>query len=170
MSVLIAVLSFFLCHKQEWFGELKSDYGNLAIGIFLFVCFLVPFLVFELICNKVSANKQEQSRRFNEFEMRKKKAVEIFETFNRLTDWQKKFLITNILQGKSQIKEYEIGGYKAVWEYDINALMGKRIINELSFGNYEINPAYYDYIEKYYNPKDETLSLPDINEIKKEVL
>jgi|GEM_PF-3345041 len=161
ISILFMVFSFFVCHKQGWFGNLKEDYGNLAVVTFLSICFSVPFLISELICNKVFSNKQE-------YETKKKKAETIFDTFNRLTDWQRSFLLHNILQkGQSQIKSYEIGGCKAVWGCEMEALIAKRIVTEISYENYEINPAYYDYIKKYYDPESQKLRLPDICEINK---
>ena len=132
MSILIALLSFFLCHNQDWFGGLKSVYGNLPIAIFPLVCFLVSFLSLELICNKVSKHKQKEICRINELENRRKKAEAIVDTIKRLSNWQKSFLINNIVQGKSQIKSFEIGGYKAVWGCEMEALIDKRIISKIS--------------------------------------
>ena len=168
VSILITVLFFFTCHNHKWFVDLKKDYGNYAVITSLFICFLVTFIICELICNKFSANKQKATQMINELERKVKRAEIIFDTLNRLTDWQMGFLIKNVLQGKSQIKKYEIGGYEAIWGPEVDALRAKGIITYISLGNYEINPVYYDYINKYYDPKEQTLRFPEISEIERE--
>ena len=160
LSALITILFFFFCHKQRWFVDLKGGYGTPAIVVVLSACFVVVFLVSELLCIRISVNKQKKVHQNEELDSRTKEAISIFDTLNRLTDWQKGFLIRNIMRRKSQIKGYEVGDYKLVWQDEMEALITKGIVTEISFDNYEINAPYYDYIEKHFDPNGKVLEAP----------
>jgi hypothetical protein len=164
-AVLTDIFLFFLCYQQNWFNKLTSDYGNTVIVVFLSISFLIAFIIYELICNEVSVYLKRENRRVRKLKFRYQKTEERYKALSRLTDWQKEFIIDMVTQGKSQIKAYEIGVYKAAWDLEMEALIAKKIIRELSFENYEIDPEYYDYIKNYYNPENEVLRLPNIKEL-----
>lgn len=164
-AVLTDIFLFFLCYQQNWFNKLTSDYGNTVIVVFLSISFLIAFIIYELICNEVSVYLKRKKRRVRKLKFRYQKTEERYKALSRLTDWQKEFIIDMVTQGKSQIKAYEIGVYKAAWDLEMEALIAKKIIRELSFENYEIDPEYYDYIKNYYNPENEVLRLPNIKEL-----
>jgi len=145
MTIVIMIVSFFISHKREWFIDFKSNYGNVGIVILLICYFLVIFILFEIICTKLSANKEEAKRLYNEFEMRKRKAEAIYNDLNSLSDWQKRFLLRNIMQGKSQVKSFEIGDYEAIWRPEMDVLVSKKIVTKFRYGIYEINPDYFDW-------------------------
>ena len=96
MSILAAIICFFLFYRQGWIKVLKNDYGNLVIPIFLVLVFFVVFLVLELICNAVSSRIQEKKRRQRELELIIKKTEDRYDTLRRLSDWQINFLTIRI--------------------------------------------------------------------------
>lgn len=162
MSIMTAIISFFFFYRQEWIRELKNDYGALVIPLLLALVFVVTFLVLELICNAVYSRIQEKKRRRREIELIIKKIEYRYNTLSRLSDWQINFLIDMVMQKKMQIQAYEIGGYHAVWGPEMEVLIMKKIVRKITFNSYEINPEYFDYLEKYYDPETGELSLPDI--------
>ena len=85
----------------------------------------------------------------------------IVENLASLTDMQRRILFLFLEQGKTLIHEYEIGGYKAVWGPEVDAMVIKGIIIPHRRGLYEIHRAYYEYLRDFLNPDTEAMEQPD---------
>lgn len=109
------------------------------------VSFLAAWLLFSACAYQYHYLAARQLERQREIE--KKSAIRT--TLNGLSDWQRRFLLRFIDEERTQIPEFEVGLYKAAWDFEIEVLIEKKIIKEhRRAGVYEINPVYRDYLEQ----------------------
>lgn len=144
LSLIIAIALFLLLRGNSVLLEIENDYGKVGIGTCLFLLWLILFIIVNLAANKLQ--KARSKRRVLEQEVQK--AVNMLRTLDSLTDYQYQLLRKFVSQNKSQLQDYEIGGYKAVWGRDIEVLQRKGVIQQLTYGVYEIQAEYFDLIAK----------------------
>lgn len=76
-----------------------------------------------------------------------------------LTEWQRQFLLRFIVEQRMQMAEFEIGGYKAAWDFELEVLLSKGIVHKHSSASvYEIDPRYHEYLQKNWDPASGTLA------------
>ena len=158
LSVLLALLSIIVFHftskRTEWFEGLRV-YGGLGVPIALLVIALVVFLVTWLIC--CGADTIWRRKRVLQRVEQEKRAVR--SNLETLTGWQGQFLLRFLVEGRAQIPEWEIGGYKAVWGSEVEVLITKGMLKaHRHAGVYEIEPIYRDYLKQHWNPEAGTLA------------
>lgn len=71
-------------------------------------------------------------------------------TFNRLSQWQKEFLMKAVRSNRQQFQNYEIGMIEAVWEPEIDVLIARRIIVKLNYSTYYINDEFFDALRENF--------------------
>jgi hypothetical protein len=79
-------------------------------------------------------------------------------TLESLSDWQRWFLLRFIVEGRRQIPDFEVGDFKAAWDFEMDVLIAKGIVRQYRGGVYEIVPTYYEYLKKNWNPQAGTLA------------
>jgi hypothetical protein len=76
----------------------------------------------------------------------------------RLSPWQRSFIQRFVLENRNQIPEFEVGQYKAAWDFEMAVLIDKGIVREIPrSGVYEINTTYYNYLMQHWDPRTDDL-------------
>jgi len=71
------------------------------------------------------------------------------DTLDSLTQWQRMFLCRFVVEGRSQIKDFEVGQFRATWDSEMTVLIEKGVIKEYHrAGVYELLPAYREYLQQ----------------------
>jgi len=150
----LAVAIFYLGFKDaQWFQEIVTKYGNSGLAITILVVFLFTFCGTWLVYSGLSALWRRSVSRRKEQHGAEAARNSIRATLFTLTPWQKKFLLRFVQEGRTQIPEWEVGEYKAAWDFEMAVLISKRIVTEiLGSGMYEINPIYYNYLVRHRRP------------------
>jgi hypothetical protein len=68
------------------------------------------------------------------------------QTLTCLTPWQRAFLLRLLREGRRQIPEWEVGQYRAAWDFEMEVLVRKGIVYDHG-GMYEIAPDYYRCVQ-----------------------
>jgi hypothetical protein len=157
VSFLVALLSvvvfFVLSHGRVWFEELQG-YGTAGVALAHLVVFLIAFLTTLLIYSPVArvAERKGAERKAEEEALERQKALR--ENLNTLTPWQRGFLLRFVTENRTQIPEFEVGQYRAAWDFEMDVLIEKAIVKEhRRSGVYEIEPIYHHYLLEHWNPK-----------------
>lgn len=162
-SVLVALLSVAVCYFTskhcQWFRELH-EYGAGGVPVALLVVFLTAFLGIWLIYSFIAARHQRVvSRHTAQREAEHQQRI-IRDNLVSLTNWQRGFLLRFIVENRRQIPEFEVGTYKATWDFEVEVLIEKGIIKEHSSSGvdvHEIEPLYYAFLKERWNPQAGTL-------------
>ena len=167
-SLLVALLSvvvfFFASKHRGWFQDVES-YGPVGVAVALVIVLLTSFLSTSLIWSGIVTIWQQRVARKEKEERReiaartveqKKRAVRA--SLESLTEWQRKFLLRFVVEDRTQIPEFEVGQFKATWDFEMAVLVEKGIILEhRRAGVFEIQPVYLEYLKANWNPKTGTL-------------
>ncbi len=158
LVALLSVVVFYFTSKHcQWFQELK-EYGTIGVAVALLVVFLIAFLSAWLVYSGVAAYRQRIVSHQRAQQKAEQQQKNIRENLNSLTDWQRKFLLRFIVEDRRQIPEFEVGQYRAVWDFEMAVLIEKGIVKEhRQAGVYEIEPHCYDYLKENWNPQTGTL-------------
>ena len=165
LALLSVVVFYFASRHSEWFRELDR-YGAVGVGVALGVVFLSAFLATWLVYSGVAAYRHRVvSTRSAEQErilanQRAEQEADQQERLLRgnldsLTTWQRGFLLRFIVEDRRQIPEFEVGQYKAAWDFEMAPLIAKRIViyHRGGGGVYEIAPVYHAYVREHWNPQ-----------------
>lgn len=154
-SVLVALLSvaifYFTATHREWFLDIEAR-GTPAVLAAILVVFLIAFLGAWLLWSGVAAYCQRvaASRAARERQEHQQKTIRA--NLESLTDWQRRFLLRFITEGRTQIPEFEVGQFKATWDFEMAVLVEKGIVKEhRRAGVFEIEPVYHQYLIEHWN-------------------
>ena len=129
-----------------WFKSVVAVHASLVVVVVVGVvvcCWLGAWMVWSLIAFS--------ARRVNNRRELKHKAQQqettIHEQLYTLSNWQRRFLLRLVDNGMHQIHAFEIGGYRAVWQDEMQALINKGIMRLHPGADvYEIERKYFRYI------------------------
>jgi hypothetical protein len=160
-SLLVALLSvavfYFASRHSQWFQDVEG-YGGIGVGVALLVVFLIAFLAVGLVYSGMTTYYQYVVSRQRAQQEAEQQQKTIRDNLDNLTDWQRKFLLRFIVEDRRQIPEFELGQFKAGWDFEVAVLVKKRIVKEhRRAGVYEIEPIYLDYLKANWNPEAGTL-------------
>lgn len=154
-SVLVALLSvvifYFAATHREWFLDIETRGTPAAIAAIL-VVFLIAFLGAWLLWSGVAAYSQRVAARRAAREGQERLQKTIRDNLESLTKWQRGFLLRFITEDRTQIPEFEVGQFKAAWDFEMAILVEKGVVREHGrAGVFEIEPAYYQYLIEHWN-------------------
>jgi len=151
----LAIATLYLGFKDaQWFQEINTKYGNSGLVITILVVFLFTFCATWLVYSGLSGLWRRSLSRRKEQHRAEEARNSIRATLFTLTPWQKKFLLRFVQEDRTQIPEWEVGQYKAAWDFEMAVLIQKRVVTEIPCsGVYEINPIYYDYLIRNWSPE-----------------
>jgi hypothetical protein len=160
-SVLLALLSavcfYFITRHSQWMQEIDRR-GTLAVPIALVVVFLISFLTVWLIAAGILRQYERTIRRRQLQELADQKRISVRRTLESLTDWQRRFLLRFIVEGRTQIPEFEVGQFRAAWDFQMDVLVQKGVVRQhRRAGVYEIEPVYLEYLQENWDPQNGTL-------------
>jgi hypothetical protein len=155
-SFLVALLSlvifYFTSKHCLWFQELRG-YAAIGVAVALLVVFLIAFLSAWLVYSAVATYCQRVVSRRKARHDAQQQQKTVRSNLDSLTDWQRRFLLRFIVEHRTQIPEFEVGGFKAAWDFEMAVLTKKGIIKEhRRAGVFEIEPVYHQYLLEHWNP------------------
>lgn len=165
VAVVLVAIFYFMFRHTQWLQEVITVYGNIGMAIALLVVFLIAFLgtwlvwhgLERVISRRREQHKAEEARvisRQREQHRAEEARNSIRATLLNLSPWQIRFLQRFILERRTQIPDYEVGQYRAVWDSEMEVLIQKRVVTEIpGSGVYEIRPIYCDYLIRNWNPE-----------------
>jgi len=122
LLALVALAVFCFCTQDvKWLAKL-SQHGPLAFPVVLFVVFLITLLTVSLISSAIVHFLDRASRERKRLAAADKKEAHIFKTLESLTGWQQGFVLRYIVENTTQIQEFEVGEYHAVWKPEMEML------------------------------------------------
>lgn len=156
VSLLLALITtavvYFVSLGSAWVEDLDKR-GSLGLPVALLVVFLAAFLLCWLVASAwiKGAAKRKAIRKQEAAAGRQER--QILGTLESSTDWQRSFVIRYIVEGTTQIQEYEIGCYKVVWGPGVEMLVQKGVIREhRRAGVYEISPVFRKFLQAHWDP------------------
>jgi len=154
LSALLLTVAFYSqSNSIQLFQEAKS-YGNIGVGIALVVVFLIALLGTWLVYSWVAALSKRANSHRREVITSYEQDNAIQTTLLNLSPWQRQFVLRFVLEHRTQIPDFEVGGYRMAWDSEMAVLIHKRIIKEIpGSGVYEITPIYYNYLIQNWNPQ-----------------
>ena len=156
VSLLVALFSvtvfYFASSRSWWFQEIQQGYGPIGVIIALSVVLLIAFLIAGLVYTGIAAIFQHVASRQSARRQEEARKQVVWENLSGLTRWQRRFLLRFIDEDRTQIADFQVGGYKAAWDFEMEVLLKKEIIIEHhQAGVYEIAPDYHDYLKQNWN-------------------
>jgi hypothetical protein len=153
-ALLIALLSvtcfYFSSRHFSWFKELDR-FGVLGVAVALLIVFLIAFLASSLIFSSVESRRHRAVSALKSQQKAEQRKAFIRNNLESLTDWQRRFLLRFIVERRTQIPEFEVGQYKAAWDFEMAVLVEKGIVIEhRRAGVYEIEPSYHAYLRDHW--------------------
>jgi hypothetical protein len=144
---LIAAATLYL--TRDTHGILRSvrnEFGLVGVAVALMVVAVIVFLVTHLVFGVVSAGRDKRCtiQRAQAEDERRRATME--QTLTCLTPWQRAFLLRLLREGRRQIPEWEVGQYRAAWDFEMEVLVRKGIVYDHG-GMYEIAPDYYRCVQ-----------------------
>jgi hypothetical protein len=144
LAAFVAVsVAYFAFRSGEWF-QAMTPWGQVASLVLVLVA---SFLAVWLVWSLGAALRDARSRR-----------LVVRSTLGGLTDRQRQVLLRYVVENRTQIPEWEIGPFRAVWDAELDALMRKGVVTMHPGGMCEIAPAYLDDLRANWNPANGTLS------------
>jgi len=162
-SVLVALLSVVVCYfvsrRCLWFQELHQEYRAAGTAVAMLVVFLTAFLAAWLVYSGIAAHHGRVVSRRQARQKAEQQQRTIRDNLDSLTEWQRSFLRRFLAENRRQIPEWEVGQYRAAWDFEMSVLLNKRIVKAHSQSGtvYEIEPLYYVYLKEHWNPHTSTL-------------
>ena len=153
LAGLLGLVSFYFASRdREWFQHIE-EYGEAAIAVALVIVFLIAFLATWLVWSGVAASRQRMVAIQQAEGEAKESLMSVRNNLESLTAWQRQFLLRFITEGRTQIPEFEVGQYRAAWDFEMSVLVEKGIIQEHHrAGVYEIEPVCLVYLKQNWNP------------------
>ena len=154
LAALLSVVVFYFASRHcRWFQEIQG-YAAIGVGVVLLMVFLIGFLSTWLVYSGVATHWQRLASRERAQEEAGQEKESLRNNLESLSDWQGKFLLRFIVEGRRQIPEFEVGRYKAAWDFEMGVLIEKGIVKEHRQARvYEIEPHYHDYLKENWNPE-----------------
>jgi len=154
LSALLLTVAFYSqSNSIQLFQEAKV-YGKIGVGVALVVVFLITLLGTWLVYFLVAALSKRANSRRRDLITSHEQDNAIRTTLLNLSPWQRRFVERFVLENRTQIPDFEVGGYRMAWDSEMAVLIHKRIIKEIpGSGVYEINPIYYNYLIQNWNPQ-----------------
>jgi hypothetical protein len=166
MAFLLALLGtgafYSIARKAEWFREI-ADRGNDALFTALSLVLLSGFLIGWLTLSGGIALYARRRAARDYYAQGYAVLDEIAQTLDSLTAWQRSFLVRFITNDTMQIKEWEVGQYKAVWGPEVDVLCAKGIIIRHHGGVLEIVQKYWQFLQAFWDAESERLNWPPAN-------
>lgn len=154
VALVAVVVAYFILAPHAWFQGLTPWAQVASLVIVLLITFLTVWLLWSGAHAVWNARaEQKRSQRAEAGSHRKTREV-----LDSLTDWQRRFLLRFVVEKRSQIPEWEVGGFQAVWDAEMEVLQRKGIIISHPSGMYEIRPNYLAYLRENWNPDTGELS------------
>lgn len=141
-----------LAQVADWSVWLEAHYGAVGVAVAVLMVFLMGFLSAWFVYSGVATHHKRVISR-----QRAQVEAELGTTFVRnnlesLTDWQRKFLLRFIVERRMQIPEFEVGQFKAAWDFEMAVLVEKGIVKEhRRAGVFEIEPIYHQFLLEHWN-------------------
>lgn len=143
--------------ERHWFPEIVAA-GPLAVAVGLFCAFLFAFLMMVLVWRCVAGLIVRFAARREERDGAHTEQARIRDTLVGLTEWQRSFVLRFIVQNQRLIAFFEVGGYSAVWEPEMDVLLRKRVIVLHPGGMYELSAKYRLYLDQHWDQETGTLA------------
>lgn len=144
---LLAVMIFYLTRQRHGILEtIKAEYGSAGVAIAFALLFLLVFFLTQLIGRVIIGRMNSRSaRRMAAFRETQRQAA-MANAVKSLSPWQMGFLRRFVDEGRSQIPEWKVGQFRAVWGPEVEVLIRKGIV--LNHRNvYEVVPEYRQYLQ-----------------------
>jgi hypothetical protein len=165
LSVLFALFvvgaTYFLGRGRAWFREI-AERGLAAQAVALVLILVSAFLAAWLAITAVSALWGTLTGLRKARERERERLKTIFSILQNLTDWQRSFLLRFVVEDRTQIPEWEIGGYQAVWGPEVEVLLAKGILIRYGSGVFELNPVFWAFLQNYWDPETSRLMSPEV--------
>jgi heme exporter protein D len=161
ISMLVAIGSAFVffmaSHDRLWFQPIKT-YGAVAVGCSVISVAIAAFICTSLVYACVVASREKLLEESRQSAAREAQLRSIRDTLETLTDWQRMFLLRFIIEQRSQIPEFDVGQFRAVWDFEMAVLVEKGVVKDYRHaGVYEIAPVYREYLAHNWDPESGTL-------------
>jgi hypothetical protein len=150
---LVSGVAFYLV-SRDWplLQELK-DLGAVGSTVRFATVFLIAFLTAWLVWTAIASRYHRVAKERTAKQRSDERVQNLRDTLFRLTDWQRRFLLRFITEGTTQIPDYQVGEFRAVWESEMSVLVAKGVVIEhRRAGVYEIAPAVLHYLEQHWDP------------------
>ncbi|GHT26151.1 hypothetical protein FACS18942_03080 [Planctomycetales bacterium] len=144
-SIVTAIMLYCCSKENELLQIIFSDFNYLGHIIVLILYFLISLCVFQIIFQVFRHIKLNQNFK----KQIKQKRQNILDTFDRLTEWQKIFLVKAVRHKKQQFQGYEIGNITCLWQPEMDVLVAKGIVSEVRFEVYLIDNDFFDVIREH---------------------
>jgi len=159
LSALLAVVIFFFGSRDSDLINELDQRGPLAEPVAFAVVFLITFLLVWLIGTAFSSHQGRTNKERQRLAAAEKRQAHILRAIESLTEWQQGFVLRYIVENTTQIQEFEVGEYHAVWKPEMEMLIQKGVIRRHRKARvYEIEPAYRDYLLEHWDQQTEILS------------
>lgn len=139
-----------------------SIWNLLGLVCLVFIFLQIIIYLFNFYRNRIESIKvkagQEaaeivkQNQRIENLNSLQNQRIEIL---NSLSGGQIRILKPFGFKNQRIFHDYEIGGYRAIWQPDMEVLIHKGIVEQISYSTFEINAQYYDLIKEAVKPKEE---------------
>ncbi len=153
LSGLLSVVTTFIKRRQLiWFQD-AEQFGPMALVAALFIVLFVAFLTTWLLVTAAESLWRHFRIRCQARKTLAERIQLIRRNLQGLSPWQRQFLLRFVVEGRTQIPAFEVGEYRAAWDFEMDVLLSKRIIIEHSSEVYEIQPSYLEYLKHNWNPE-----------------
>ncbi len=150
-ALLLVVVFYFPSRHRGWFQGIEG-YGAIGVAVALLVVFLIAFLSAWLVYSGIATYWQRVASRQRAQQEAEQQHKRIRDNLDSLTDWQRKFLLRFIVENRRQIPAFEVGRFKAAWDFEMAVLVEKGIVKEHRRAEvFEIEPLYRDYLIEHWN-------------------
>lgn len=162
LGALLSVIVFYFVSKPyQWFHDLHQEYGAGGTAVAMLAVFLAVFLGVWLVYSGIAAHHGRVATRRQAQQKVQQQQSAIRNNLESLTEWQCKFLLRFIVEDRRQIPAFEVGRYKAAWDFEMDVLIAKNIIKQHRGEVYEIHPLYHAYLIEHWDPATGTLGQPN---------
>lgn len=159
LALVSTLLIFVNLENIGWLHNNVLQNGSIAIFIVLPMVFLIMFLFVWLIWSGVAAVWHHVASQRAAITMEHELMETIRHNLSGVTEWQRQFLLRFIVEKRTQIAEFQIGGYRAAWDFELGVLLSKGIVHEHTrAGVYEFDPLYCNYLIENWDPAAGTLA------------
>jgi hypothetical protein len=150
LIALVTVAGVYLCAQgSTWMTDLDKR-GPWGLPVALVVVFLVTFLSSWLIGEAINRSLERRSAKRRQELAASRKEEQILETLSGLTDWQRRFVTRYLTERTTQIADFEVGGYRAAWDFEMEMLVQKGVVHHHGRARvYEIDPHYRKFLEMH---------------------
>lgn len=148
-ALVVAALFYFTFSNTAWFQGIEG-FGGVGVAVTLLVVLVGTYCAAWLVYSGVASQRQRVASRQRACRDVALKTRIVRRNLDGLTPWQRQFLLRFIVEGRTQIPDFEVGGYRAAWDFEMQVLINKEIVREhRNAGVYEIDRIYYDYLRKH---------------------